>query len=491
MVTVADLCSSTIHTPNYQSDQLSYGIVHLGFGAFHRAHQSMYTHQILQQGDYRWGEAVVNLRSGDELIKQLNSQKGRYSVCENDGKQQTITICGDVIRGYHPKLDGPAAIIDLMSHDSVKIISLTITEKGYYWDSRAKQLLWDHPDIKHDLATPQHPKTALGYLAATLTKRYHEQKPITILSCDNFMHNGHIIRQALLAFIDAYNSQLADWVEQTCRFPCCMVDRIVPAMSDESHQQLQTLLGGVNDPCGIMCEPFSQWVIEDDFAVERPAWENVGAQLVSDVTPFEQMKLRLLNGTHSFLAYLGYLGGYQTIAETISQTTYQQAAWQLMLSIQAPTLHMPKEVDVQAYAQSLLKRFSNPSLQHRTYQVAMDGSQKLPQRLGDAINYYLAQNDRLPNLLALTIAGWLRYSEGVDEQGRAFELQDPLADKISQYHHNIANRQDRVKPLLSLVFPHAISEHPQVQAQVTSYYQQLGTQGAEKCIQACLDSQTA
>ncbi|CAG8998215.1 MAG: Mannitol 2-dehydrogenase [Candidatus Celerinatantimonas neptuna] len=484
MATIADIPNtSSFNLPSYQREQLTTGIVHLGFGAFHRAHQALFTHKVLEQGDYRWGIAAVNLRRGDKLIQQLNQQNCRYSIYEQDKEQQELIICGAVTKGMHPKLDGCAAIIDQMSDPQVKIISLTITEKGYYWNANRQKLDEQHPDICHDIESPSEPVTAIGYIVAALTRRQSQDLPVTLLSCDNFQGNGQILKHAVLALAKHNSAELANWIENHCRFPSCMVDRIVPAMTPEKQQVIRQLLDGIDDPCAVACESFTQWVIEDDFAAGRPAWETVGVQMVDDVEPFETMKLRMLNATHSFLAYLGFLGDYKNIADTMANRHYRENSYDLMINIQAPTLTTLPDVDLKKYANELLNRFSNPHLKHRTYQIAMDGSQKIPQRMAASLLYHL-QHDTRYDTLALALAGWIRYTGGQDEQGISFIVEDPLAAQLSERHRQARDDEMRVRESLKLIMDQIVEKYPQVVKTVTDYYRQLYHLGARRTMEA-------
>ncbi len=253
-----------------------------------------------------------------------------------------------------------------MARPQTAIVSLTVTEKGYCADAASGQLDLNNPLIKHDLENPTAPKSAIGYIVEALRLRREKGlKAFTVMSCDNVRENGHVAKVAVLGLAQARDPQLAAWIEENVTFPCTMVDRIVPAATPETLQEIADQLG-VYDPCAIACEPFRQWVIEDNFVNGRPDWDKVGAQFVADVVPFEMMKLRMLNGSHSFSAYLGYLGGYETIADTMTNPDYRKAAFALMMQEQAPTLSMPEGTDLNAYATLLIERFSNPSLRHRT-----------------------------------------------------------------------------------------------------------------------------
>jgi len=287
----------------------------------------------------------------------------------------------------------------------------------------------------------------------------------------------------VLRLAKARDAALADWIETHVTFPCTMVDRIVPAATAETLDDIAGQLG-VYDPCAIACEPFRQWVIEDNFVNGRPAWDRVGAQFVEDVVPFEMMKLRMLNGSHSFLAYLGYLGDYETIADTMTNPDYRDAALALMLREQAPTLSMPQGTDLEAYAHLLIERFSNPSLRHRTWQIAMDGSQKLPQRMLDPIRRHLAEGHTWSHL-ALGVAGWMRYVAGVDEQGNAIDVVDPLLADYQTIDAS-ASAEQRVQALLGLsaIFGQDLPANPAFVSAVVMALQQLNASGARGAVAA-------
>ena len=284
---------------------------------------------------------------------------------------------------------GLAAVLAALTQPEIAIVSLTISEKGYCHHPASGRLMAEHPAIAHDIAHPAQPQSAPGLLLAALRlRRERGLPPFAVMSCDNMPANGRVTRQVLLDLAQRQDPALADWVRQEVAFPSTMVDRIVPAATPATLDEIAAALGGVRDECAIACEPFIQWVVEDNFAAGRPAWELAGAQLVSDVLPFEHMKLRMLNGSHSFLAYLGYLGGYRYINECMADEHYRRAALRLMLDEQAPTLSVTG-ISLTDYAAQLIARFSNPALQHLTWQIAMDGSQKLPQRLLDAVRWHL------------------------------------------------------------------------------------------------------
>lgn len=471
--------------PNANRQRLITRMVHLGCGAFHRAHQALYAHELNQQFASDWGISVVNLRpSGKVLIAALNHQDRLYTVAEKGAQTTQLKIVGAITQALHPQIDGVNTIVEAMAHPQTAIVSLTVTEKGYCTDAASGELDLNHPQIKADLAHPQAPVSAIGYLVEALARRRERGLPgFSIMSCDNLRNNGQVARAAVIGLARARDSELAEWIVRQVTFPGTMVDRIVPAATPQTLAEIAQALG-VNDPCAIACEPFRQWVIEDNFVNGRPAWEQVGVQLVTDVAPFEHMKLRMLNGSHSFLAYLGYLAGYQTIADTMADPAWRRAVLALMIDEQAPTLTMPPGTDLAHYSRQLIARFSNPALRHLTGQIAMDGSQKLPQRLLDSVRQHLARGSAWRHL-ALGIAGWMRYVAGIDEQGKAIEVVDPLLNEIqrvNQQYQDVA----RVAGLLAIpaIFGRDLPANGQFVEAVTQAYQRLSTQGAQAAVAA-------
>jgi fructuronate reductase len=305
-------------------------------------------------------------------------------------------------------------------------VSLTVTEKGYCHDPATGKLNFAHPDIVHDLAHPQQAQSAIGLIVAALdARRRSHAGALTVLCCDNLPHNGALVGGLVTAFAESRDPVLARWIETHASFPSTMVDRIVPATTDADIADNDSALG-VHDAAPVMHEPFRQWAIEDRFAAGRPRWEEAGAELVADVAPFETMKLRLLNGSHSAFAYLGFLAGHEYIYQVAAQPDFVTFMRRLMADEVVPTLSVPPGVDIAAYQNALVTRFANPALPHRTQQIAMDGSQKLPQRLLATVRENLSAGRRI-DMLALAVAGWMRYVGGRDEAGREIKVSDPLA----------------------------------------------------------------
>ncbi|AVE59021.1 MULTISPECIES: mannitol dehydrogenase family protein [Citrobacter] len=468
-------------TPRYDRQQLQTRIVHFGFGAFHRAHQALLTDRVLNAQGGDWGICEISLFSGDRLMSQLREQNHLYTVLEKGANGNQAIIVGAVKECLNAKLDSLAAIIEKFCEPQVAIVSLTITEKGYCIDPATGSLDVSNPRIIHDMQHPTEPHSAPGILVEALHRRRERGlSPFTVLSCDNIPDNGHVVKNAVLGMAEKRAAELAAWIQQHVSFPGTMVDRIVPAATEESLDEITRELG-VADPCAISCEPFIQWVIEDNFVAGRPQWEVAGVQMVDDVLPWEQMKLRMLNGSHSFLAYLGYLAGFQHISDCMQDSAFREAAYRLMMNEQAPTLRITN-VDLSRYAASLIERFANPALKHRTWQIAMDGSQKLPQRMLEGIREHLTRGSNWP-LLALGVAGWMRYVSGVDDAGATIDIRDPLSEKIRLLVESSSDAE-RVSALLSLqeVFGTDLVKNPLFVQAIEQAWRRIAQHGAHQAV---------
>ncbi|MHA6689943.1 mannitol dehydrogenase family protein [Devosia sp. A449] len=413
-----------IAVPRYDRNSVTPGIVHLGIGAFHRAHMAVYVDDLLAEHP-DWAIVGASLRRPDTK-EALAPQDGLYTVAVRDASGTHPRVIGSILKVLDANTEREE-LLALMASPAIRIVSLTVTEKGYCHDPATGELDQRHPDIVHDLANPTAPKSAPGMLVEALARRQAAGiAPFAVMSCDNLPSNGATVKRIVTALARLRDAKLGDYVGNTA-FPGTMVDRIVPSTTDADRATVTELIG-VEDAWPIMTEPFTQWVIEDDFPQGRPPFEQVGAQLVADVEPFERMKLRMLNGSHSTMAYLGYLAGYDYISDVMGDPDFVTLIHGLMTEEAMPTLDMPG-VDLGAYRDQLLERFRNPALQHRTWQIAMDGSQKLPQRLLGTIRDRLAAG--LPfERLGLGVAAWMRYVTGIDETGESIDVRDPLAMRM-------------------------------------------------------------
>lgn len=414
---------SGVQKPGYERSKVTPGIVHLGIGAFHRAHQAVVIDDVLER-DASWGIVGASLRRPDTK-EALEPQDGLYTLLIKDGDRRAPRIVGSVLSVF----DAPTekeALLARMANPVTRIVSLTVTEKGYCYNAATGGLDTAHPDVVADLRSPRNPASAAGIVVEALRRRMEAGvAPFTVLSCDNLPHNGQVAGRVFTEFAEAVDgSRLGKWVRENVQFPGTMIDRIVPATTDADRDEVASLIG-LEDAWPVVGEPFLQWIVEDKFLGTRPPLELGGAEFVSDVAPYERMKLRMLNGTHSSMAYLGYLSGYEFIAEVIANPHFRTFVGNELRDEIAPTLGMPK-AQTDAYAAKLLERYSNTALRHRTYQIAMDGSQKLPQRLLGTIADRLKAGGSIERL-SLAVAAWMLYARGVDLAGKPITVQDPMA----------------------------------------------------------------
>lgn len=450
--------------------------MHLGIGAFHRAHQAVVFDDALNAGDLRWGVLGASLRSPD-VRDQLVPQDGLYTVVIEDGAQRSLRIIG-AVQDVLVAADDPASLVEAMASPEVHIVTLTVTEKGYCLDPASGKLKLDDPAIAADLADLSSPVTAPGFVTAALRlRRSRGLPPFTVISCDNLPHNGARIRSAVLEIAGRIDAGLHGWIVTEGAFPQTMIDRIVPATAPGDIEALSAELGVV-DLGMVKTEPFTQWVIEDRFAGERPDFDRLKVQLTEAVGPWEDAKLRLLNGAHSALAYLGALAGLDYVHQTVALPILKAFVERLWDEAET-TLDPPQGLDIAAYRTELMARFSNAALRHRTRQIAMDGSQKLPQRLLATASERLSVG--LPiRALALGIAAWIRWQEGRTEAGEVFVVDDPLAGETARRLTAATDDRTRVAALLDLqaVFPPALSADPTFREAVIEAFLDLRRLGA-------------
>lgn len=456
------------------------GIVHLGLGAFFRAFGLPQIEEAMAASGGDWGVIGVSLQS-PRVRDALAPQGWAYTAAEltpAGTRPRVISALCDVLVAP----ESPERVLAAMADPAIRIVSLTVTEKGYCHDPATGRLNRSHPGILHDLANPL-PVTAIGYLVRALDRRrVAGQAPFTVLCCDNLPENGRLLRGLVLEFAHLLSPCLEGWIRAQGRFPATMVDRIVPATTGEDIARLAALTG-VQDDAPVMHEPFAQWVIEEDFVENRrPDFAAAGAQMVADVTPYEHMKLRMLNGTHSALAYLGYLAGHETIAETVADPVLAGFVTRMWRSEIIPALDPPPGVDLAAQAAALMARYRNPAIRHRTWQIAMDGSQKLPQRLLGTAQAGIAAGRPIP-CVAHAVAGWMRYVGGVDETGAPIDVRDPLAGDLRALSDSAPDPAGKVAALLSerRVFPADLAQA--LCAPVTAAYLAIVAKGARGALE--------
>ena len=402
---------ASVQAPGYDRAAQAAGIVHIGIGAFHRAHQAVYTDDAMGVGERDWGIIGVSLRSPD-VAAQLNPQDGLYTVSARSAAGSELRLIG-AVQKVLVAADEPRAVIDAIAAPTTHIVSFTVTEKGYL----------RRGDGSLDLAAAVGGSSLYRFVAAGLAARKAAGLGgVTLLSCDNLAGNGGVLRRLMRDYLAAYHPDLSAWFDGECTCPATMIDRIVPATTDADRAAVEAALGA-RDEGAVVTEGFSQWVIEDDFAGPRPRWEKVGAQLVADVAPYETAKLRMLNGAHSALAYIGLGKGHDYVHQAIADPAIRPVIDRLMRDEAAPTIDAAPGQDLSAYADALLDRFANPALHHRLIQIAMDGSQKIPQRWLETLAWHQARGARCVSLEA-AIAAWIAFLRS------DHPIDDPLADRL-------------------------------------------------------------
>jgi len=474
----------------YARDRVAVGQVHLGVGAFFRAHTAVYTDIAIGRSGGNWGVAGVSLRQ-PTVRDQLLPQDSLYTVAVRDDSSCEYRLVG-ALKSVDVAPEDPHHVVELIADPAVRIVTLTVTEKGYGIAPDSGRLDLHDAAIREDIDDLRAPRTTPGVLVAGLRRRCDlGSGPVTIVSCDNLPGNGARLRGAVSEFAALADPGLQGWLDDAVRFPSTMVDRIVPATTDADIRTAAQDTG-LFDAAHVKTEPFTQWVIEDDFAAGRPDWEQAGALLVDDVAPYETAKLRLLNGPHSALAYLGYLGGHACVHEAMQSPAYAAYARQLMTLEIAPVTPAPRGMQHATYIEQLLERFANSSLQHRTWQIAMDGSQKLPQRLLNTVRDQLRRHGSIERL-SLAVAAWMRYCLGRDERGRAINVMDPLAGRFEAIAAaSSTDAEAIVAGFLAIddVFGADLPETDAFVAPVVARLRSLLEHGAARTVEALVDRKT-
>ena len=420
-----------VMVPRYDRRSVTAGIVHVGVGGFHRAHQAVYLDDLLGMGgEAGWGICGVGLRPADAAMRDaLVPQDCLYTVVSRGAEGNELRVVGSILRFLYAP--GQAEqVLSAMAAPQTKIVTLTITESAYNYNEATGEFNADHPDVRHDLQDPTHPVGVFGYLAEALHRRRRSGLPaFTVLSCDNVPHNGDVARRSLLAFAGLRDPTLSDWIAQNAEFPNAMVDRITPQTTEADREMV---LGGfgIEDAWPVVTEPFRQWIIEDRFSDGRPLLEGVGVQFVSNVTPYEKMKLRLLNGSHSAMGYLGFLAGFTYIHEIMEDPLFAGFVRRLMDDEVTPLLPPVPGIDLVAYKDTLMSRFANPAMGDQVTRICLDGSSKMPKCLLPSLREALAAGRPSP-LLTLAVAGWFRYLLGEDELGRPYPIDDPRSEELT------------------------------------------------------------
>ena len=430
------LASSTVPGPAYDRTRVETGVVHFGVGGFHRAHQAMYHDRLMNEGKaLDWGICGVGVMPADRRMKDaLDAQDGLYTlvVKHADGTYEPRVI--GAITEYLFAPDDPEAVIEKLADPGTRIVSLTVTEGGYSIDQITGEFT-PAGDVARDVE-PGTPRTTFGFVTEGLARRRDRGvAPFTVMSCDNLQGNGHLSRLAFTAFARLRDPELGGWVEREVRFPNSMVDRITPVTTDDDRAEVRDRFG-VDDRWPVVCEPFTQWVLEDAFTLGRPPYEDAGVQVVDDVEPYELMKLRLLNASHQALCYFAYLDGYRLVHEAAQDPLFREFLRGYMDDEGTPTLAPVPGVDLDEYKRTLIDRFSNPEVRDTVARLCAESSDRIPKWLLPVVRRQLETGGPISHSAAV-VASWARYAEGVDEQGEPIEVVDRLSDSLTA----IARRQ--------------------------------------------------
>jgi mannitol 2-dehydrogenase len=422
-----------VPVPGYDRSRVTTGVVHVGVGGFHRAHQAMYHDRLMNEGTaLDWGICGVGVMEADRRMHEaLEAQDGLYTLVEKhaDGSREPRVI-GALI-GHRLAADDSEGVIERMAAPSTRIVSLTVTEGGYNIDDATGEFDADNADVVHDLEPGVAPRTTFGLVTEALRRRREREfAPFTVMSCDNLEGNGRLARMAFSEFARLRDPALGDWVEREVRFPNSMVDRITPATTDEDIAEVRERFG-IEDAWPVVCEPFTQWVLEDAFSAGRPPYEDAGVQVVDDVEPYELMKLRLLNAGHQAIAYFGHLCGYRFVHEAAQDPLFRALLTGYMDEEAAPTLAPVPGVDLPAYKRTLIERFSNPEVRDTIARLCADSSDRIPKWLLPVVRAQLESGGEITRSAAI-VASWARYAEGVDEQGGPIDVVDRLAERLTE-----------------------------------------------------------
>jgi mannitol 2-dehydrogenase len=476
----------SVGRPAYDRDRVVPGIVHFGVGGFHRAHQAMYADRLLEQGgDPAWGICGVGVLPSDVRMRDaMEAQDCLYTlvVKHPDGKLEARVIGSIVEYLFAP--DDPEAVIARMADERTRIVSLTITEGGYNFHPVTGEFDRSDPGVQHDLQSGAPPATVFGLVTEALDRRRRAGRPpFTVLSCDNIQGNGDAAHRSFAAFAALRDAELGRWVEEQVRFPNCMVDRITPVTTEEDRAEVARRFG-IDDSWPVVCEPFTQWVVEDEFPTGRPRFEEVGVQFVADVEPYELMKLRLLNASHQALCYFGYLCGYRLVHEVAQDPLFRRFLMGYMEEEGAPTLRPVPGIDLNDYERTLIERFSNPSVRDTVARLCAESSDRIPKWLLPVIRENLATGGEIRRSVAV-VASWARYAEGVDEHGRPIEVVDRKRDQLMA-----AARRQREDPLAFVADRELFGDLIDDERFTTLYrstLDSLHTRGARATLEALVD----
>lgn len=483
--------STSSTRPDYTPSEHDVGIVHIGIGAFHRAHQAVFTDSAITNSGGNWRIVGASLRSAN-VSKQLNPQNGLYTVIERSAGKVSANIIGAIKEVLNAK-EHQAELIDYLASPKIKIVSLTVTEKGYHFDQSSNDVNWQSKDIQHDVAHAEQPISMPGYLLIACEKRMLQssQSPakLTVISCDNLPENGRIVESVVLSLAAKRNPKLKDWIVDNVSFCSSMVDRIVPSVTEQDIQEQAQALAYIDEGL-VITEPFKQWVIEDNFCTPRPDWESAGVLFVEHVSDYEKLKLRTLNGSHSALAYMGVLLGHKWIHEAIADPLLAKIIARLMQQETGPTIPKFEGFNLRQYQGQIVERFLNSDIAYATQQVAMDGSQKLQQRiLAPMAELYVAEQQANTACLMATLVCWLRYLEQKTEEGETYEVLDPYADVLSKIVHDAKGNVEQLVDALfqnTSVIPPELKQREDFKLALLEHLANIQEKGVEDYLQGVL-----
>jgi len=476
---------ATVARPAYDRGSTVPGIVHIGVGGFNRSHLAVYLDDLLTLGEAkRWGEFGVGLLPGDKLIHAaLAEQDYLYGLLLMDYGRENYRVIGS-LTGHVFAPESCQAVLERITSPDCAIVSLTVTEGGYFIEDASRRFLADHEDIRHDLEHPANPRTWLGFVAEAAERRMKTGSgPFTLLSCDNLQSNGATARIALLAFAEARSAALCKWIEENISFPNSMVDRITPRTTDENRAAIEHNFG-VIDLSPVVSEPFRQWVLEDEFLAGRPAFERVGAQITTDVAPYEMTKMRLLNCGHSTIGYVADLLGFSYIAQAAGDPLLNKLLIEFMAEVR-PTLKQLPGIDLDDYTANIVKRFSNTAIRDQLARICSDGCAKMAKFLVPSLTDLLAAAQS-PRILPFVIASWLHYLRGRDENGRALTVSDPLLGCLKAFLDS-GGADAHLALSTRSIFGELASTYPQLVTKVQGYLDQLRSQGVRAAIAQTLE----
>jgi len=426
------LFSPDVKVPTYDRHGVTQSIVHIGVGGFHRAHQAVYLDDLLHLPGYsEWGLCGVGLLKNDCRMRDaLLPQDFLYTVVECSAAGERARVIGSLLNFLYAPED-PQAAIEKMAAPECRIVSLTITEGGYYVNQGTGEFDHGHPEIVHDLEHPHEPCCSFGYLAEALARRRKRGlPPFTVMSCDNLQQNGAVAKKMILAFAERRDPALSKWLAEYGAFPNSMVDRITPAATVDNRIMVREKFG-IDDAWPVVTEPFKQWVIEDCFPNGRPAWERVGAQMTSDVFPYEKVKIRLLNASHQAICHIGRLLGYQYVHEAVADPYIKKLVTALMDVEVTPLLPEVHGIDLDEYKKTLIERFANPAIKDQLSRISMEGSARIPKFVLPSIHEQLERGGPI-KMLSFTLACWFRCLRETNDLGEELPIIDSLADKLRE-----------------------------------------------------------